>query len=90
MGSNPTPNPNPSPIPNPNPNPDPNPGLNPNPDQARMLSTYGLERSLYDAFHMNFVTQLQQQHQPAAEALILRHPNPDPNSIPNPIPKPYS
>ena len=38
-----------------------------------MLSTYGLERSLYDAFHMNFVTQLQQQHQPAAEALILRH-----------------
>ena len=40
---------------------------------ARMLSTYGLERSLYDAFHMNFVTQLQQQHQPAAEALILRH-----------------
>ena len=55
-----------------------------------MLSTYGLERSLYDAFHMNFVTQLQKQHQPAAEALILRHPNPDPNPIPNPIPKPYS
>ena len=38
-----------------------------------MLSAYGLERALYDGFHMNFVTQLQQHHQPAAEALILRH-----------------
>ena len=29
---------------------------------ARVLSVYGQERSLYDAFHMNFVTQLQAQH----------------------------
>ena len=34
---------------------------------------YGVHRSLYDAFHMTFVTLLQQRHQAAAEALLLKH-----------------
>ena len=36
------------------------------------LSGYGLERALWDGFHMTFVTQLQQRFQPAVETLMLR------------------
>ena len=34
---------------------------------------YGLERALWDGFHMTFVTQLQQKHQPLVESLLLSH-----------------
>ena len=37
------------------------------------LPGYGLERALWDGFHMTFVTQLQQRFQPVVEALMLRH-----------------
>jgi midasin len=40
---------------------------------AHALGSYGLERSLWDGFHMTFVTQLQQAHQPVCEALMLKH-----------------
>ena len=40
---------------------------------AHALGSYGLERALWDGFHMTFVTQLQQRHQTVCEALILRH-----------------
>ena len=35
---------------------------------------YGKDRALWDAFHMSFVTQLQQKFAPAAEKLLLKHP----------------
>ena len=37
------------------------------------IGSYGVERALWDGFHMTFVTQLQQKHQAIAEALILAH-----------------
>ena len=40
---------------------------------AGALQLYGLERALWDGFHMTFVTQLQQAHQPLVEALMLAH-----------------
>ena len=40
---------------------------------ASALPSYGLERSLWDGFHMTFVTQLQQKHQPAVEQLMCTH-----------------
>ena len=40
---------------------------------AGALLVYGLDRALWDGFHMTFVTQLQQQHQAAVEALLLTH-----------------
>ena len=38
---------------------------------AGAVGSYGLERALWDGFHMTFVTQLQQRHQPTVEALML-------------------
>ena len=40
---------------------------------ASAIGSYGLERALWDGFHMTFVTQLQQRHQPLCESLMLTH-----------------
>ena len=40
---------------------------------ADALPSYGVERALWDGFHMTFVTQLQQRFQTLVEGMLLKH-----------------